>query len=897
MQITTILSILKDLFYYLAYFLLWWYIKQTAFWVKFIGRTVLLLTDGTSLIPMVTNLFAPYHQDYTFVGRLMGFIIRFVWVVFSLIILSVVGVLLIFILPIWWILPLSFYFGLSFMSFLDHWAYSLIGIVVSLFCVYVYWKNYINKPKKTVWEIEENELTIEALSETFTSNLKHVFNHAYDSVKSDREEEFSYQLFTALIIEKRTAPIFWRLNVNPKAILERAVANRNEIIKTIDPVPQLLKMFWAKAREMGHYHIDTDAVLIALVEDEEPIQKIFTDLDIKKEDIHRTAQWIYARIKAAHSWKYWQKREFHLYGGADRAMTSGWIPTLKHYAENITLMVSRGAVPYTVGRKKEIDEVVRILSRTTKNNVMLLGPAGVGKTSIVYGIAQRILTGDIPELKNKRVMSLDLAALMGGTTGRGDFEERLSQVIREISSGNTVIFIDEMQSLMGAGAGDGSLLDASSILEPYLSNGSIQCIGATTHRDFREHVEPKETFANHFQKVEVAEPTDEEAIYILEGLAGMIEARQQVTIVFQAIEQSVRLSRQFIRDRVLPEKAIDILDEAAVVAKKAKDRKVTGELIAELIAQKTGIPVSKMTVTESEKLLNLEAEMHKRMVDQEEAIGAIANAMRRARAGLKDAKKPIATFLFLGPTGVGKTESAKTLAELYFGSEDSMVRLDMSEFQDPSATSRLIGAPPGQVGFGSGGQLTNAVRSKPFSLVLLDEFEKANQEILNLFLQVFDDGRLTDSMGRTVMFYDSIIIATSNAQSVAIQDAVKSGVDAKQLHEIVMQDLNKHFKPELINRFDGIVIFKPLGMDEVIQITHMMLKKISQKLQEQEIGFEITPAAVYKLARLGFDPQFGARPLRRVLQEKLENPLAQKLLKQEIKRGGIVQINENDIAD
>jgi len=892
------LSTLKDITFHLIYFVFWWYIKQTAFWFKFVYRTILLLADGASLVPMVKNLFAPYHQDYTLVGRLIGFVTRFIWIVFSVAILIVAFALLITIPLIWWILPLAFYFGFSFSSFFDQRVFSFLGVVISFFCVYLYWRYYIIQPKKTVYDIGENEISLENLAETFMPNLKRAFNHAYELAYEDKNlNDLPYYLFVSLVKEKRNRAIFWRLNISSRAILERAQSKKDQLLKTIAPLPELLKLFWQKAQEMGHYHLDTDAVLVALVENIEPIQKIFIDLEIRKEDIDRTAEWIYARILAAHRWKYWRRKDFHLYGGYDQAWTSGWIPTLKHYSQNITALVARGMVPYTVGRKKEIEEIVRVLSRTTKNNVILLGPAGVGKTSIIYGIAQRILAGNLEEIKDKKVVSLDLAAMLAGASNRGDFEERLQVSLRESGSGKTILFIDEIQNIMGAGTTGQSLLDASAILEPILSSGGLQCIGATTHKDFRQYIEPNEAFTSHFQTVEILEPSDDEATFILENLASVIEARQGVMIIYQAIENAVKLSRQFIRDRVLPEKAIDILDEAAVTARRTKDKKVTAEIVAEIISQKTGIPVSKLTVEESAKLLHLEDEIHRRLINQEEAVSAIANAMRRARAGLKEAKRPIASFLFLGPTGVGKTETAKALSDIYYGSEENMVRLDMTEYQAPDSVTKLIGASPGHLGFGSGGQLTEAVRSRPFSLVLLDEFEKAASDILNIFLQVFDDGRLTDSSGRTVLFYDTIIIATSNAQSVMIQEAVRKGLAQEKIKDLVMQDLNQHFRPELLNRFDAVIIFKPLNMDHVIEITHLLLKKLSDKLQAKEIAFEISPQAVLKLARMGFDPQFGARPLKRVIQEKLENPLAQRLLQKAIRPGQVVQINEQDILE
>lgn len=894
----TLKSVLQFLFY-IPYFFYWWYVVRTIFWVKFIWRTFLLIADGFSIGPMLRYLFAPYHDDRTWIGRLMGFILRTIWLAVGITMTAISLGLLLFILPMHLILPFSLYFGLTYASYFDLGIKQSLVIASGYFCsflsILIYYFYYIYQPKKTISQVKlnaEGKFDFFELEKTFMPRLRRNWHQAFKiSAQDDDLEDLSYYLFLAMVQDNRNRSIFYRLNLNPKIVYKKAREKEFDLKMSFIPLSELFKKMIEEAQKLEHQHLDSDCLLVTLVAENEAIHDFLIELGVTEEQMKMTSEWIYNQMKKRDAWKYWRKAHFHAYGGYDRAWTAAWIPTLKKFSVDVTALVSQGRVPRLIGRKKEIDQIMQVLTRTTKNNVILLGPVGVGKTAIVYGIAQQMISGDLGELKNKKLVALDFSALIAGTGARGDFEERLKKVLNESGPGKTIVFIDEIASTLNVG-GEIGAINAAAVLDPYISSGVIQCIGATNFKDYHEIIEQNQVFASFFQTVEIKEPNDEETMKILESFCGEIEAKQKVTITFQAISAAVKLSRQYIHDLVLPEKAIDVLDEAAVKVRRSRKKKiVTEKEVADIISAKTGVPIAKVSEAEKEKLLNLEEVLETRIIGQAEAVKMIANAMRRARTGLKDPKKPVARFLFLGPTGVGKTETCKVLAETYYGVEESMVRLDMSEYQEAGSLARLIGAPPGTSDFGVGGQLTEAVRRKPFSLIMLDELEKAHMKILDLFLQVLDDGRLTDSSGRVVSFQDSIIIATSNAQSVLIQEAVKNGVSKEQLKSLVMNNLTQNFRPEFINRFDSVVVFEPLDLEAVLQIAVLMLQEIKERLRAQEIGFEITPEALLQVARLGYNPEFGARPLRRVIQDKIEDKIAKDILEGKVKAGGVVRVS------
>lgn len=630
---------------------------------------------------------------------------------------------------------------------------------------------------------------------------------------------------------------------------------------------------------------------------------------------------------------------------------------LEQFGRDLTQLAAQGKIDPVIGREQEIQRVVQILSRRTKNNPVLIGEPGVGKTAVAEGLALKIHAGDVPEtLKGKRLVSLDLTGMVAGTKYRGDFEERIKNAIDEVKKdGNIILFIDELHTIIGAGSAEGST-DAANILKPALARGDFQVIGATTINEYRKHIEKDAALERRFQPVSVGEPSEEEAIDILKGLKDRYEAHHKVQITEESIEAAVRLSSRYISDRYLPDKAIDLIDEAAsrvrlrtftapedlqdmekqikdIEAEKAaavnsqdfeqaaalRDRQkemqeklerakdewaaknersntvVTPNDIADIVSMWTGVPVTQLTEEESQRLLRLESTLHQRVIGQEEAVSAISKAIRRGRVGLKDKNRPIGSFIFLGPTGVGKTELCKALAEAMFGDEKAMVRFDMSEYMEKHTASRLVGSPPGYVGFEEGGQLTEAVRRKPYSVVLFDEIEKAHPDVFNILLQILEDGRVTDSQGKTVDFKNTVIIMTSNVGARLITEKQKNlgfsheaeteGSDFEKTKELVMNELKNLFKPEFLNRVDDIIVFHKLTKENTLAIAGKMLAGLQGKLRDMEIEMEFTPEAVSAVADKGYDPIYGARPLRRVIQNEIEDSVSEKMLEGEISAG------------
>ncbi len=633
-------------------------------------------------------------------------------------------------------------------------------------------------------------------------------------------------------------------------------------------------------------------------------------------------------------------------------------PTLDKYSTDITKLARNGELDPVIGRSEEIQRIIQILSRRTKNNPVLIGDPGVGKSAIIEGLAQRIVAGETPDLlKDKRVVSLDIAGMLAGTKYRGEFEERIKAALDELkASGNTILFIDELHTIVGAGASEGSV-DASNILKPALARGEIQVVGATTPDEFRRYIEKDAALERRFQPVSVGEPTKEQALQILMGLRDKYEAHHKARITDDALKAAVELSDRYIQDRFLPDKAIDLMDEAASSVRlkayiappdmkemeatleslltekeeavnnqnyeraahlrdeeqklrakisalredwdntrEQRESTVNEEDIAQVVNLWTGIPVKQLTEDEGTKLLRLEQELHKRVIGQDEAVMAVSRAIRRARAGLKDPKRPIGSFLFLGPTGVGKTELSRALAEAMFSDENAMIRLDMSEYMEPHSVAKLIGSPPGYVGYDDGGQLTERVRRRPYCVLLLDEIEKAHPDVFNILLQVLEDGRLTDSKGRTVDFRNTIIIMTSNlgASRLIQNNTVGFGRDSREfsyerMKDVMMSELKKAFRPEFLNRIDEIIIFHPLEQEQTAQIAKLMLANVIERLRDRNIELIVTDEAAMHLAKDGFDIQYGARPLRRAIQQQLEDSLSEVLLSGEIKLGDKVE--------
>ncbi|KYD31868.1 MULTISPECIES: ATP-dependent protease ATP-binding subunit ClpC [Geobacillus] len=747
------------------------------------------------------------------------------------------------------------------------------------------------------------------------------------------------------------------LGLDPDKIqkeVESLIGRGNEVSHTLHYTPRakkVIELSMDEARKLGHSYVGTEHILLGLIREGEGVAaRVLNNLGVS---LNKARQQVLQLLGSNES------VSGHSGGGASHVST----PTLDSLARDLTAIAREGRLDPVIGRSKEIQRVIEVLSRRTKNNPVLIGEPGVGKTAIAEGLAQQIVNNEVPEtLRDKRVMTLDMGTVVAGTKYRGEFEDRLKKVMDEIrQAGNIILFIDELHTLIGAGGAEGAI-DASNILKPALARGELQCIGATTLDEYRKYIEKDAALERRFQPIHVDEPTVEESIQILKGLRDRYEAHHRVSISDEAIIQAVKLSDRYITDRFLPDKAIDLIDEACSKVRlrsftappklkeleqkleevrKEKDAavqsqefekaaslrdmeqrlreeleetkrawkekqgqenlEVTVEDIAAVVSSWTGIPVSKLAETETERLLKLEEILHSRVVGQDEAVKAVAKAVRRARAGLKDPKRPIGSFIFLGPTGVGKTELARALAEAMFGDEDALIRIDMSEYMEKHSTSRLIGSPPGYVGYEEGGQLTEKVRRKPYSVVLLDEMEKAHPDVFNILLQVLEDGRLTDSKGRTVDFRNTIIIMTSNVGADALKRNKYVGFNIqdgnqqyKDMKSKVMDELKKAFRPEFLNRIDEIIVFHSLEKDHLKQIVRLMADTLVKRLKEQDIDLELTEAAIEKIAAEGFDPEYGARPLRRALQKHIEDRLSEELLKGTIAKGQKVVVDVKD---
>ena len=751
------------------------------------------------------------------------------------------------------------------------------------------------------------------------------------------------------------------IGVDPK-IIEKGIA---ELVGTgtedVGPIvhytpraKKVIELSVDESRKLGHSYIGTEHLLLALIREGEGVAaRVLNNSGVSLNKARQQVLQLLGSSDQAHGSN----------GNSSAAPAS--TPTLDGLARDLTQIAREGTLDPVIGRSKEITRVIEILARRTKNNPVLIGEPGVGKTAIAEGLAQQIVQNEVPEiLRDKRVMTLDMGTVVAGTKYRGEFEDRLKKVMDEIrQAGNVILFIDELHTLIGAGGAEGAI-DASNILKPALARGEIQCIGATTLDEYRKYIEKDAALERRFQPIQVDQPSVDEAIQIIYGLRDRYEAHHRVKISDQAVEAAVKMSDRYISDRFLPDKAIDLIDEAGSKVRlrsyttppnlkeleaqleavrseknaavqsqefekaasfrdkeqKIKDKleemkdswkekqgkeesEVTVEDIASVVSMWTGIPVSKLAQTESEKLLKLEEKLHERVIGQTEAVDAISRAIRRARAGLKDPKRPIGSFIFLGPTGVGKTELARALAEVMFGDEDAMIRVDMSEYMEKHSTSRLVGSPPGYVGFDDGGQLTEKVRRKPYSVILLDEIEKAHPDVFNILLQVLEDGRLTDSKGRTVDFRNTVVIMTSNVGADALkynkyvgfnlQDNAKS--DYKDMKGKMLEELKKAFRPEFLNRLDEMIVFHSLEKEHLKEIVTLMTEQLAKRLKEQGIDLELTPAAQDKITSEGYDPTYGARPLRRALQKHVEDRLSEELLKGTVLTGQHVVFDvEND---
>jgi ATP-dependent Clp protease ATP-binding subunit ClpC len=721
---------------------------------------------------------------------------------------------------------------------------------------------------------------------------------------------------------------------------------------------KVLELSLREALQLGHNYIGTEHILLGLIREGEGVaaqvlQKLGADLNRVRQTV----------IQLLSGYTGGKGEQVSAGSGSSQEGGQG-SAVLDQFGRNFTQLARDGKLDPVIGREREMERVMQVLSRRTKNNPVLIGDPGVGKTAVVEGLSQAIVRGEVPEtLKNKQIYSLDLGALVAGSRYRGDFEERLKKVLKEIKTrGDIILFIDELHTLVGAGAAEGAI-DAASILKPMLARGELQTIGATTRDEYRKHLEKDAALERRFQPIDVSEPTVTHTIDILKGLRDRYEAHHRVTYTDDAIVAAANLADRYISDRQLPDKAIDLIDEAGsrmrirrmtappdvreldeklaevrlrkesaidgqdfelAASLRDEERQIqeersrreqnwkAGEMdilseideeeIAEVLSLWTGIPVFKLTEEETEKLIRMEDELHRRIISQHEAISAVSRAMRRTRSGLKDPRRPSGSFIFLGPSGVGKTELSKALAEFLFGDEDALIQLDMSEYMEKHTVSRLIGSPPGYVGYEEGGQLTEAVRRKPFSVILFDEIEKAHPDVFNTLLQILEDGRLTDSQGRTVDFKNTIIIMTSNLGTRDIAKGIGIGFTATRddavthdrMKDAVTEELKKHFRPEFLNRIDEVVVFHSLNTEDVKKIVDLLMKRVEEQLQTKDIDIELTDAAKTLLAEKGWEQALGARPLRRTIQRLVEDPLAEKLLHKEYRAGEMILVDAVD---
>ena len=715
---------------------------------------------------------------------------------------------------------------------------------------------------------------------------------------------------------------------------------------------KVLELSLREALQLGHNYIGTEHILLGLIREGEGVAaqvlvKLGADLNRVRQQVMQLLHGDQGKDPAA--------------AGTPSETAPSTSLVLDQFGRNLTAGAREGKLDPVIGREKEIERVMQVLCRRTKNNPVLVGEPGVGKTAVVEGFAQKIVKGEVPELlKDKQVYTLDLGALVAGSRYRGDFEERLKKVLKEIRTrGDVILFIDELHTLVGAGAAEGAI-DAASILKPMLARGELQTIGATTLDEYRKHLEKDAALERRFQPIQVAEPTILQTIEILKGLRDRYEAHHRVSITDDALVAAAQLAARYVSDRFLPDKAIDLIDEAGsrmrirrmtappdlreydekiadvrkekesaidsqyfekaaglrdtekqlIEQRDAREKEwkaddmdtvaeVNEELIAEVLAAATGIPVFKLTEEESQRLLRMEDELHKRVIGQNDAIRALSQAIRRTRAGLKDPKRPGGSFIFAGPSGVGKTELSRTLAEFLFGDEDSLIQLDMSEYMEKHTVSRLFGSPPGYVGYDEGGQLTEKVRRRPFSVVLFDEIEKAHQDIFNSLLQILEDGRLTDARGRVVDFKNTVIIMTTNLGSRDISKGVTLGFgpahESKgsydRMKTKVNEELKQHFRPEFLNRVDDAIVFHQLSQEEIVTIVDLMIAKVDERLKDRDMGLELRPAAKILLSERGYDPVLGARPLRRTIQREIEDNLSEKILFGELTAGQIVMVD------
>ena len=829
--------------------LLFWYLRVPGRFLILLKRTAIVGEDRLAIILMARLLFTPLFGDPSVVGRLVGFFYRLLRIIFGTLSLVSCLLLLVALLAFWLLFPPFCLYQMLTADPLFVLPLFLAAIVVVI--------HRSRHPKFRIAEVKDSPVvkadditTHEALRVTdFDATRFLTTAHNFPRLENLLQR---LEVKTPLEVSGYALQVF-----RDKRVWEIAF---REAVETKSDYLRLEHLFFG---------------VLAF----EEMKEVLEDIGLKIEDVHEAIKWVFEQERWARTPKIWDADfNYQSRGGVNRSMMARVTPTLNQYSTDLTIEAQKGLLPRVIGKDKVLEQMITVLSRAEKNNVLLLGEPGCGKTVAVGGIAQKILEGGRDQvLWDKRLVRLDVSSLLAGAKTRGDVEGRLTAIIEEIkAAGNIILFIDEIHGLVSDDPTTASVLTA---LEPHFSDSSLPLVAADTFENYRQHIEPRAAFARIFEIVELPEANFEQSLDVLKYEATNFEQDRGVIISFPALATSIKMAAKFFHDRVLPDKALDLLDETVSRVVRVEGDFVGSQDVAKLVSEKINVPVTQITAEESEALLNLEERLHQRIVNQEEAIEAIAEAMRRARVGLREENRPISSLLFVGPTGVGKTEMAKALAETHFGSEKKTIRIDMSEYQTSDSVERLLS-----------GALVEGIRRQPFSLVLLDEFEKAHENVLNIFLQVLEDGRLTSTAGQTVDFSNSIIIATSNVGAHLIFENLQKGFKMTAILPQLEDEVQRAFSPELLNRFDGIIFCNALTLENVADIARLMIKRVEKNLAEKEIKLEITDEAIAELARQGYTPEMGARPLRRLIQDRIESPLAKKILSGEVKKGGAVRV-------
>ncbi|MFA6981805.1 MAG: ATP-dependent Clp protease ATP-binding subunit [Patescibacteria group bacterium] len=835
----------------------WWLFKAPKKIFMVAKRVIVMVDNQISFILNIRLLFVPLFGDYTLPGRFIGFVIRVFQIVFGFILMVFLLIITILLPVLWWLLPLII---------LYHWGFWVIPIFTIL--LYVHTLAVKNIPQRRISQVSDDKIKL-----SFRPNVKKYLEALSSNTGTSfldllKEEKVVFLLRKSELYDKGFENEVSRLSEKNDLVLDRAS--------------------FELARKQGSRYVELEQLFCAYISGLEGVEQLLVRLDSSVEILEEAAEWIVNEREELSRVYFWQDDyEYGGMGGIGKGMTGRVTPLLDSISEDYTGLAKKGRIKKVVAHTSLIEEVAEMLS-SGKDDILIIGPPGCGKTSVVKEIARRIIAGtSYKTLQNKRIVKVDAGSLVTGAKTPGELSENIKKVMEEVTGSNDIIlFIDEIHNLSTSmGESDTQVASAYSILEPYISSEGVRVIGATNIENYRKYVEPNGAFARLFHLVEVPQASDAQTLAVLKSVSRDMEETKKVFITLPALRRVIFLSNKLIHDRVHPDKGIDILSRA-IASVNSTTRVVDSKLIEQQVSLLTKIPVSVVTEDESQKLLNLENEMKQSVIGQDHAIDQVAKALKRARAGVRDEGKPIASFLFVGTTGVGKTETAKTLAKIYFGDEDSMIRLDMSEYQQIDSMNRLIGSPDGKVK----GALTEAVRTKPFSLILLDELEKAYSSILLTFLQVLDDGRITDSLGRTYDFTNTIIIATSNVGTREIQEVTQQRGDFVQMQTAVNKKVQEHFAPEFLNRFNGIIVFNPLTKENVKAIARIILKRVERMTAEKGIKVSFKEELIDALADKGYSPEWGARPLSRVIEENVETYLAVKMLAKEINRGDVLTL-------